>query len=59
MEQYLQIPAAEARLAAATLQRIRKAAARAGKWICPSCNERTISANAAACFACSQLPKEN
>jgi len=56
--QTLVVPAADLPRAEAVLRRVRKAAARAGNWTCPVCKERTISANAAMCLACSQIPKE-
>jgi hypothetical protein len=58
--QTLVVPAAHALLADMILRRVRKQAARAGKWTCPVCETRTISANAATCLACTemQLPKE-
>lgn len=55
MTQQLVVPTAEAFLAELILRRVRKAAAAAGSWTCPACKARTISANAATCFACSQI----
>jgi hypothetical protein len=53
MQQQLVVPAAHAPLAEALLRRIRRQAARTGKWTCPACQTRTISANTAMCRACS------
>jgi hypothetical protein len=60
MNQQLVVPTTHALLAELILRRVRKAAAAAGSWSCPACKARTISANVATCFACSQIeiPKE-
>lgn len=56
--QQLVVPILDAARAQLFVRHIRKAAARAGKWTCPVCRERTISANAASCLACSARPEQ-
>jgi ribosomal protein L37AE/L43A len=55
MQQHLVVPTAHGLLAEMILQRIRREAARVGKYTCPDCRRATISANAATCFACSNF----